>query len=219
MRVAIVSSVYGGYDQPSPGVPQFLPDAECEYVLVTDQPYDCHPWRVVVEPRPQLHPRLAAKVAKCRPDLYADADFYVWMDTSFHVNAVDFVSWMVSHLEHGPMAQIRHPDRSRIVDEADVSAHMTKYAGLPVKEQAAHYVERGYPDGWGLWATGLIGYRSCPEAQVFGDAWLREQMRFTYQDQLSEAPVLHALGLKPVDLPGPLLGHPKFTIRAHRDDQ
>jgi hypothetical protein len=216
MKIAVVSSVYGGYDQPTPGVPQ---DVECEYVLVTDQPYDCPPWRVVVEPRPQLHPRLAAKVAKCRPDLYADADVYVWVDASIHINAVDFVSWVLAHLEQGEIAQIPHPDRRRIVDEADVSSHMAKYAGLPVKEQAAHYTARGYPDGWGLWATGLIGYRRSPAVRVFGDAWLREQTRWTYQDQLSQAPVLHALGMKPAELPGPLLGHSKFTIRAHRDDQ
>jgi hypothetical protein len=216
MRIAVVSSCYGGYDQPIAPIPQHV---DAEYVLVTDREVDCHPWKVVVEPRPQLHPRLAAKVAKCRPDLYADADRYVWVDSSIYVNAWDFVAWAVEHLDRGPLAQIPHPDRRRILDEAEVSAEMPKYVGLPVREQARSYVAGGYDDGWGLWATGIIAYRSGDWLREFGNAWLAEQMRWTYQDQVSEAPVLASLGLRPVDMDGPLIGHSKFTIRGHRDEQ
>lgn len=212
-RIAVVSSVYGGYDQPLPPPPQ---DAEAEWVLVTDRPYDVPGWRVVVEPRTQLHPRLAAKVAKCRPDLYADADTYVWVDTSFAITSGDFVSWCVSHLEYGPIAQIPHPERNSIVDEANVSCPLPKYQGLPLCEQAEHYVKQGYPHNWGLWATGLIAYRG---RSVIGDDWLREQMRFTYQDQLSEAPLLWSRDLRPVSMAGGLFNNPHFVIRGHRDHQ
>jgi len=215
VKIAIISSVYGGYDQPAPMPEQ---DVESERVLVADRPYDDWLGRVVVEPRPQLHPRLAAKVAKCRPDLYADADAYIWVDASFQVTTPDFASWAVSHLQQGLIAQIVHPARTRIRDEAEVSAHMTKYAGLPVREQAAHYIAQGYPDGWGLWATGLIVYRGGSVMREFGDVWLREQLRWTYQDQLSEAPVLHALGLKPVPIGGDLYRSGRFVIRNHRDE-
>lgn len=214
MTIAVVSSVYGGYDIPTPPVPQ---DVECDWVLVSDRDYDCHPWKVVVEPRPQLHPRLAAKVAKCRPDLYTGADIVVWVDASFAIISAGFVSWAVSHLEHGDVAQIPHPQRRRISDEARVSATLPKYRGLPVVEQVDTYLSEGYPDDWGLWATGLIAYRGKSQ---FGDAWLREQLRWTYQDQLSEAPVLHQLGIRPVDMqPAVLFGHPHFGLRGHRDDQ
>jgi hypothetical protein len=215
VKVAIVTSVYGGYDQPTPLPVQ---DIDCEQVLVTDRPCDDWPGRVVVEPRPQLHPRLAAKVAKCRPDLYADADAYVWVDASFQVTAPDFTSWAVSHLEQGPVAQFVHPARRHITAEADASATMTKYAGLPLREQAAHYIARGYPDGWGLWATGLIAYRAGGDLRDLGDAWLREQMRWTYQDQLSEAPVLYAVGLKVVPFGGQLYRNERYVIRGHRDE-
>lgn len=216
MRVAIVSSVYGGYDQPVP-VPE--QDIDCERVLVTDRPLTGDwPGRVVVEPRPQIHPRLAAKVAKCRPDLYADADAYVWVDASFEITSPGFAAWAVSHLGQGPIAQIVHPARTSIRDEAEVSAGMTKYAGLPVREQAAHYIAGGYPDGWGLWATGFIVYRREQAIRDFGDAWLREQLRWTYQDQISEAPVLHSLGLKPVPVGGSLYRSQHFVIRNHRDE-
>jgi hypothetical protein len=215
MRIAVVSSVYGGYDEPAMPVAQDVP---CEFVLVTDRPYDRPPWRTVVEPRPQLHPRLAAKLAKCRPDLYADADVYVWVDASVVIRSPGFAWWATTHVgQHSPIAQVPHPWRSSVVDEAEASVALPKYAGLAVREQAAHYVAAGYPDGWGLWATGLIAYRNDPAVWDFGDAWLREQVAWTYQDQISEPPLLHALGLKPVDLPGPLTGHPLFGIRRHQD--
>lgn len=213
MSIAVVSSVYGGYDIPVSPVRQ---DVECDWILVSDRDYDCHPWKVVVEPRPQLHPRLAAKVAKCRPDLYTDADITIWVDASFAITSPGFVSWCVEQLGDGEVAQIPHPQRRHITDEARVSATLPKYGGLPVVEQAASYVAQGYPDGWGLWATGLIVYRGKSR---FGDAWLTEQMRFTYQDQLSEAPVLHRMGIRPVDMnPAVLFGHPHFGLRAHRDE-
>jgi len=187
---------------------------DAEWVLVTDRPYDVPGWRVEVEPRTQLHPRLAAKVAKCRPDLYVDADVFVWVDASFAIRSSDFVSWCVGHLQYGPQAQIPHPDRRSIIAEADFSHALPKYVGLPTREQADHYIKQGYPDGWGLWATGLIVYRG---RSLIGDDWLREQLRWTYQDQVSEPPLLWSRNLRPVDMAGGLLNNPHFTIRGHRD--
>jgi len=213
MRIAVISSAYGGYDEPSVPPEQNHP---AEFVFVTDGPAAPAPWRTVHEPRPHLHPRMAAKVAKCRPDLYADADVYIWMDASMQITAPDFAEWCASFVEHGRIAQIPHPERNCIEPEAHLSAQMGKYAGQPVLEQATHYLADGHPRGWGLWATGLIVYRRHAP-RIIGDAWLREQMRWTYQDQLSEAPLLRAMDIRPVSLPGRLWGHDRFAIRRHRD--
>lgn len=215
MKVAVISSVYGGYDQPVAPAEQ---DIECDWVLISDRPYNYEPWRVVVEPRPSMHPRLAAKVAKCRPDLYAKADAYLWIDASIRINDPTFVSWAVGHLERGQIAQFPHPERTSIREEAHASASMAKYDGLPIFEQVQAHLTDGYVDGWGLWATGLIATRSDLEPG-FGDAWLAQQMRWTYQDQLSEPPVLYRRGLRPVDLNGGLWGNPRFTIRGHASEK
>lgn len=214
MKVTVVTSVYGDYDEPSVPAAQTVPT---EFVLVTDRDHLAPtPWRTVFEPRPGIHPRLAAKVAKCRPDLYADAGYFIWMDASMEITAPDFVEWCLSHLD-GSIAQIPHPDRNCIEPEASVSAQMGKYANLPVIAQARHYIEeRRHPRGWGLWATGLIVYESFAPTLI-GDDWLREQMRWTYQDQLSQPYLLRARGIRPSPLPGRLYGHDKFAIRRHRD--
>ena len=55
--------------------------------------------------------------------------------------------------------------------------------------------------------------------KALGDAWLREQLRWTFQDQISLPPLLEEFGIVPVDLPGPLYPNPRFTIRHHhRED-
>lgn len=212
--VAVISSLYGAYDQPASPVPQTV---DAEWVMVTDQPAAPDPWQVITEPRPGAHPRLAAKTAKCRPDLYSDAEILIWIDASFQITSPDFVAWCVDQLGDAPIAQIRHPVRQSITDEAHASARMCKYDGLPLLPQVHHYVNGGHPDDWGLWATGLIVYRrnTC---LILGDSWLAEQVRWTYQDQLSEPVLLRQFGITPRDLPGPLWEHPMFRIRPHESD-
>lgn len=219
MRVAVVTSCYGGYDRLAAPVSQ---DVDCEWVLVTDRPPEIDPsrpwpWKVVEEPRPQLHPRLAAKVAKCRPDHYADAEVTVWVDGHFRITHPGFVSWAVRGLGRAHLAQLRHPSRRLLSDEAELSARLPKYAGQPVIAQARHYLERGYPDGFGLWACGLVVRRDSAAVRAFGDAWLAEQVRWTVQDQVSHGPLVWAQHLEVADLPGPLVGHWAFDLGVHAD--
>jgi len=216
-RVVVVSAAYGDYDKPATAPHQTVEPAA--WLMVTDSPdVPPAPWQRIHEPRPGVHPRLAAKVPKCRPDLYDyDANVLIWMDASFEITSPDFVAWCLRHLGRAPLAQIRHPVRQDIHHEADVSQTMAKYQGLPLRAQWEHYATQGHPVDWGLWATGLIVYRRAT-CEAMGDAWLTEQVRFTYQDQISQPVVLRRLGLQPADLPGPLWGHPMFTIRPHESD-
>jgi hypothetical protein len=214
MTVTIISSVYGNYDTPE-YVPQTV---DVDWVLVTDGQTDVDPaWRQIIEPRPHMHPRLAAKVAKCRPDLYTESDVTIWVDASIVVRP-RFAQWILDELGDHPIAQIPHPQRTSIVDEAEVSAGMVKYQGQPVREQAAHYTRQGHQPSWGLWATGLIARHRTSPLQTLGDRWLTEQLRWTYQDQLSQPYVLHWSGIRPHDLTGGLWHHPHFTVRSHRLD-
>jgi hypothetical protein len=213
-HIAVISSIYGSYDRPAAPVAQ---DVDCEWVMVTDAAMTRWPWKPIHEPRPGLHPRLAAKVAKCRPDLYTNADITIWVDGHLRIIDPSFVRWAAAAVADHSLAQLPHPQRISLLDEAALSATLPKYAGLPVASQAAHYLEGGYPDSWGLWAAGLIVRRITPDLQRFGDAWLAEQVRWTVQDQLSEAPLLWRMGIRPADLDGPLVGHPLFNLTTHAD--
>jgi UDP-glucose 4-epimerase len=214
--VCVISSVYGGYDTPCQLPAQDRPH---DAILVTDIDYTVPGWTTLVEPREHMHPRMAAKVAKCRPDIYTDAKITIWVDASMQVTRADFVSWCVQQIGVHLIAQIRHPERQRITDEADVSSHMLKYQGQEVVEQARHYLAGGFPDGWGMWATGLIVRRTTAQTKLFGAEWLQQQVRWTYQDQISEPPTLAAMSLQPVDLETELWQSPFFSIRAHASDR
>lgn len=205
MRVAVVSSVYGGYDRPAAPAPQTV---AAEWVLVSDRLYEVPPWRCVVEPS-SMDPRMAAKIAKARPDLYVQADVYIWVDASIQVANGEFVSWCLEHLERGDVAQVPHPQRRCIRDEAHVVAPRWPMAVA----QAAHYMEQGHPPGWGLWATGVIASRG---PLPFGGAWLREMTRWTPRDQVSQPPLLRSAGIRPVDMHvGKLHHNTYFTVRSH----
>lgn len=216
MNVAVVSSVYGGYDERSAPPPQTI---DVEWVCVTDVERDVPGWTVVVEPRPDMHPRLAAKVAKCLPWAYTNADLIVWMDGACQVLREDTVERLVVQLGGYPLAQFVHPWRDCVRDEAWASRGMLKYQDRPVIAQAEHYIGGGHPEHWGLWATGLIVYNARhPKLTEFGARWLAEQMRWTYQDQLSEAPLLKDMGLLVRELAGTLHGNGLVAWANHRDD-
>lgn len=211
----IISSVYGDYDQPE-FTPQSVP-VDC--VMVTDGLTEIpEGWSTVIEPRPHMHPRLAAKVAKCRPDLYTSDDITIWVDASI-VLRPRFAEWVLDELDEHGLAQLPHPVRQSIVDEAEVSAGMEKYANQAVLAQATYYVQqRSHPPAWGMWATGIIARRRSTVNSTLGARWLAEQVRWTYQDQISQPFVLHDMGVRPHDLTGPLWHHPHFTVRGHRSD-
>lgn len=215
MKVAVVTSIFGGYDAPAQHVPQ---DTEAEYVLVTDRPCGCPPWRVVVEARPQLHPRLGAKFAKCRPDAYADADVYIWCDANVRVYDPGFISWCLKGLGDADIAIPRHPDAPRISDDMAMAMTQPRFSPLPMREQVAHYAAQGFDERFGNWWTGLVVRRGPAAAPSFGDAWLSEMIRWTYHDQLSLPYVMWRAGLRPADLPpGWLEG--RFGFSAHGPEQ
>lgn len=196
MKVAVLTSITNDYD-----ILRAFPtqDVQCETICVTDNPTMLGSgWnRIIHDPRPDLHPNLAAKGPKMCPWRYTDADLTIWIDGSLTVQSPSFVREMCA-FEFG---QFNHPDRDCIYDELEASRY-SKYDGLPIDEQVAHYRTNGHPDKWGLWATGLIVRKRTPEVEEFGEDWLAECEKWTFQDQLSEAPMLRIHGLRPETIPG-----------------
>lgn len=216
MTVTVLTACYGGYDTlvspPSQSV-------ECRWVAVTDGTCNVpEPWEQIVEPRGHMHPRLAAKVPKCLPYLYAWGPV-VWLDASAWLKTGDTIERLVAAAGDAYLAQWEHPDRKAITGEAAVSAMMRKYEGQPVREQAAQYVAQGHPDSWGLWATGAMVWPDPKVLRGFGEAWLAEQVRWTYQDQISEPYVLRQWGVNVAAIPGNLWRNDMIGWGRHtRDD-
>lgn len=205
--VAVVTSIYGGYDHLAAPPTQ---DMDAEWLCVTDRPdLDGQgSWKVIHEPKAgAVHPRLAAKVPKCLPRLYTGADVVVWIDGSCRFHAADTLRRLVMANPLAHLSQFAHPDRDCVYDEGAFSALLPKYIDTPVPDQMAQYHVDGHPPHWGLWATGVIVWNfthGVGQLVRFGMEWLTEQLRWTIQDQVSEAVVLRRRGLRPSLLPGNL---------------
>lgn len=219
MKVTTICSVYGGYDNPPPIGDQSI---EFDQVLVTDNLVVESNRMMLVEHRQHTHPRLAAKHAKCLPWEYSSADIIIWIDGSIRLTSNSILEYLVQQSEGHLISQYVHPVRDDILDEADASFPMLKYQGQSVHEQAHYYLSNGLPRNWGLWATGLIVYRPHLGKGLlhrFGSDWLNEQIRWTYQDQISQPYVLYRHGLRPHPLIGGIYGNDGFVIAGHnRED-
>jgi Protein of unknown function (DUF616) len=195
VKVAVVSSCYGEYDPPHVPTPQDT-DHTIEYVMVTDGQWDEFGWRTVRESRPYVDFAVAAKLAKFRPDLYTDAAYTIWVDAGC-VLAPNFVETILSTKADWKM--FKGHQRSTLKEEMLLSRTMGKYYWLPLEAQVDYYLNMGYPDNE-LWGTGVIGRVNSPENREFGDAWLREVVRWGNQDQISFAYLRWAYYLSPTDL-------------------
>ena len=198
---AIVTAIFGGYDELKPACPQEGIDAE--WVLVTDNPSipDGHlGWRVVHEPRPGVPPIRAAKHPKFRPWEYTSAPASVWIDGSVRVISPWFAADALGYAD--PVAQFAHPDRDCIYTETWCAAGIGKYAGEPMHAQADAYRAAGHPEAWGMWAATVIARLHTPAVIELGKAWTAEVDAWSFEDQISQPYVLRNLGLRPSVLPG-----------------
>lgn len=212
MKIAIITAIYDGYDTLKPVPPQQHSDTE--WICVTDKPIDDDSgWQVIVEPRPGQHPNVAAKRPKMLPWEYTDAHYSIWIDASFRVISDAFAHQAMQLAR--PIAQFSHPWRDCIYSEAEASKALAKYAGLAIDQQMRMYESCfAHPKHWGLWATGAIARMHCPEVRELGEKWLRDCQEWTYQDQLSQAVHLRALGLRPERFPGTHINNPWLSYEG-----
>ncbi len=197
-QAAIITAIYGDYDELKPVLPQAGLDVE--WICVTDKPRQAHGWRVVVDPKVGVHRNTAAKEPKCAPWRYTDAGMSIWVDGSIQVLSDRFA--VETLLVANPIAQYVHPQRDCIYDEAEHCREHPKYASLALRAQADSYRAQGHPEHWGLWASGVIARRHEPEVRAFGEAWLEEIACWGFQDQISEPFCLRRKGLCPWPIPG-----------------
>lgn len=202
--VAVVSAIYDAYDTLKPVLPQ--DGVNVDWVLVTDDISvrdGAMGWRVVYEPRPDVHPNRAAKRPKFLPWEYTDASASVWIDASFRVVSPVFVTEAMALAD--PIAQFDHPWRDCLYAETDECLAIAKYKYPPglMADQAQRYRDAGHPEHWGLWATGVIARQHNDyRVKLLGTRWLEEVDQWSFQDQISHPFVLREAGLRPTLFPG-----------------
>lgn len=214
-QITVLTAIYDGYEELAPAPLE----RDIDFVCVTDRWHvgdSGRGWEIRVEPS-DLHPNRAAKRPKMLPWLYTESEYVLWIDGSFTVDkgAVKEMLKAVDWLAANPIAQFPHPHRDCIYDEGE---HTLEYAAAKyecdlIEEQLCRYESEGHPEHWGLWATGVILRRWTPAVERMGYLWYADNLRYSYQDQLSEAPALRYEDLRPLDLPGQFWENPWMTHR------
>ncbi len=209
MKVAILTAIFGDYEELKPAVPQDGCDAE--FICVTDRLDRPRNGWTLVQDRctSDLPPLLMAKLPKMLPWNFTEAEATVWLDASFRVTSRSMAADMIARAH--PIAQFLHPDRECIYDEASFSATLERYKSLPLVKQIASYAGE-HPRLWGLWAAGVIARRRTDAVVYMGEQWMQQCHRWGAQDQVSQAPCLRAAGLRPASLPGSLYNNRWFSF-------
>lgn len=204
--VAIISAVFDGYDTVKPVLRQSGVDVE--WILVTDTVPDAdvaRGWTVVHEPRPELPPVRAAKTPKLEPWRYTDAPASIWVDASYRITSPTFALEVLALAD--PIAQFAHPWRDCLYTEAAEVARLGMDPDGIAAWQVDRYRKAKHPEGWGLWASGVIARQHTPAVKRMGAMWAREVEAGSSRDQVSQPYVLRKTRLRPVALPGSHLGN------------
>lgn len=212
--VTIISAIYGDYDSLSPILPQ--EGLSVDWVFVTDNPpKDSMGWGVIYEPRKGVHPNRAAKRPKLFPWLYSESYSSIWIDGSFRVISSRFAFEAIQYAK--PIAQFRHPWRGCLYEEAICTRAIGRYAPQDelIQAQADFYKKNGHPEGWGLWATGIIARYHTKAVREMSLSWMHDIEEWSFQDQVSQAYSLRLAGLYPNLLPGDYFSSPWIEYVGH----
>jgi O-antigen biosynthesis protein len=223
-NVTVVTGIFGDYDKLKQQPTQT--GIAVEFVCVTDNPnqeYEGGIWEIEFQPRSKLtYPRLAAKVPKVMPWRWAlnEDNIVIWMDGSFILKDSESILRLVNSIDTNLdfTWQFAHPARDCIYTEAEFSKNLPKYQHQPITAQADHYRKQGHPERFGLWATGFIVYpQKSALREMTGMQWLAEQVRWTNQDQISQAYIWNLHADSPKSLPGGLIVNDFVTLHPHLD--
>ena len=178
-------------------------------------------WQLILVSYPNhgLHPRMRAKFFKMFPweaAALSGYDTVIFIDGSIEITSGDFVKFMVESCT-GDIALYRHPQRDCIYEEAKASQELIKYIGQDINAQTNFYMQL-YPPHGGLWACGVMVRKiGSPRIRELMAKWWWENIKWTYQDQISFPVICKLMGILPEAIPGHQYKNPFFKIHWHDD--
>jgi hypothetical protein len=215
-RVAIYTAIFGGYDQliEQPEI------SGVDYVCFTDDPdMRSSQWDVRRARARYPHPRMSAKWFKALPQkALPEYSTTIWIDGGTRLLTPDFADVVLTALGDGVIALFKHPVRDTVRAEAEFCVPLPKYRDEPLMDQVQHYSDKGFADDRGLFAGGILGRNRHSQARKLGRLWLRENRRWSYQDQLSLPYLFWKLDIEPAVIPYPLWGNGLFDFVEHASE-
>lgn len=202
-KVTVFTAIFWGYDYLKVQPEQTI---DCKFVCFTDdkEKLKIERWAeeqrevIEVDTNPDLHPRMRAKRHRTHPYEYFKGTV-MYMDGTARLKSEESVEFFVNQLEKWTdILCFQHPERSSITDEVWFTtkwgdSRWKKYRLLDLEGQLNHYLWHWFKDNIGLSATGLLIYKQTEKITDFLDKWYNENVKRTYQDQVSFEPTIDAL--------------------------
>lgn len=183
MKIALVTSIFGGFDVPKP-----LPEQS--------HPYDSFLFneKSGFLFREELNNRFRAKYFKYQQHNIHELkayDAYVWMDGSFLIKSENFIEYMARQVRDYDLAITLHNKRDCVYDEInyivkDNGGYLNDRYGKEkplMVQQGEDYRKAGMPKNWGLFCGGMFARKNTPHVnRAMDDIWI-DNIRYASQDQ------------------------------------
>lgn len=198
MRIAVYVTIFGDYDQVKEIPKQ---EVKADYFIVTDnRNLKADGWKTIVPnfPRKDLHARLRAKYFKLFPwecEELSKYEISIYIDASIRITSANFIATCIKNLTTD-LLFFKHPQRNCIYQEGKASVGLIKYKEEPIEEQLTFY-RKFHPANGGLYAGGVIVRKHTDLVKKIMTQWWFENIKYSYQDQLSLPVILQANGVIP----------------------
>lgn len=209
----LYTCITGGYDRPIVPTP---PLTGYKRVLVTDEEpviRNRNHWfdEVILLDEEGDRQRLQRRVKLMSHVFFPDADETIYIDGNVSLNRP--ASRLLDLAGDSVFAVPKHPERNCVYREAERIKQLNKDNADVVDQQIADYLEDGWPERAGLYATRILVWRKSEEVRNLEEAWWGIIDAGSVRDQLSLPLALDAVNMKPKVLPAPTkLG---IRIRPH----
>lgn len=203
-KIALITAIFGDYDTLKVVPDQTINiDKFCFTNSKILPEEEFNGWKLIYPdyPRPDLHNRMKAKYFRMLSHTIKELKQYeiiVWVDASLQVIDPDFIRHITIFLDDYKIKFYNHHVRDCIYEEAIISStYFKKYAAEPIEQQIKSYKEEGYPQKNGLIETGCFARIINNDTNKLMEDWWLENIKYSYQDQISLPYVLWKNNFKP----------------------
>jgi hypothetical protein len=219
-NTVICTAVTGGYDY----VPNQKKIDGVDYIYFTDgkspEPI-ANPWIPILLGDENLDNRRRSKRPKLNPHsipMLLNWKYMIWIDGDMGILSPDFVPEIMSHMQNGFVVSPHFDGRHCAYGEATIRP--VKYANEPLDEQCNFYRSEGFPEQYGLYECGVSARDlTNPKVKEVGELWQKQNLDWSYQDQVSFPYCLWKIGFEPDVLPQTFRNYNWVWINAHtRED-
>jgi hypothetical protein len=217
-KIAIITSIYGNYDniKDQPILEADKVDWYCftdnknmksnQWNIITEpyhlktQKYDCKNWYDNIKDD-KTYNMMCAKYYKIKYheiDILQKYDYIIWIDGSILLREKFIVNVINNIINNNyELINFKHSKRTNIKDELQESLNSKKYTNQNITQQYDNYIKSGFTDNIGLFENTIIIRKPNNRTNKIFDLWWIENLKQSFQDQISYPYVLWGLNEKP----------------------